>query len=172
MRNRAKIGIFAETASVLNAVLGYFLKPYPFWMRNWVKIGLFSETASGSNADSGRNWAIYWNRIRFESGIGSKLGYLLKLYPFSMRNSVKIGLFSETVSGSNADWSQNWAIYWNRIRFKCGFGSKSGYFLKLHLFWMPNRVKIRFFFWNRIRFSHLKWMRFQQIDWFRPDTAF
>ena len=64
-----------------------------------------------------------------------------------MRKKVKIRLFSETASISNtelgqkqafseaasvtnAELGQNWAIFLNRIHFKCGLGSKSGFLLK------------------------------------------
>ena len=46
---------------------------------------------------------------------------------------VKIRLFSETAKSiSNTEMGQNWAIFLNRIHFKCGLGSKSGFLLKPH----------------------------------------
>ena len=145
------------------------MEPHSFWILNQVKIDLFAETASVLNAESGQNWAINWNRIRFQCEIGSKSGYFLKLHPVQMRNCVKIGLFTETAYVLNAGLSKNWAICWNRTRFQCGIVPKSGDLLKPHSFKMWNWVEIsRFietasildpelgpnwaFYWNRIRF--------------------
>jgi len=36
--------------------------------------------------------------------------------------------FSETASVTNAELGQNWAIFLNRIHFKCGLGSNRAFY--------------------------------------------
>ena len=71
--------------------------------------------------------------------------FVLKPHPFYMRNRIKIRLFDGTAFILNTESDQNWSFCWNRIRFECGIGSISGYFLKLHPVQMRNWVKIGLF---------------------------
>ena len=106
------------------------------------KIALFPETAFDANAELDQTSVIYWNRIRSKCWFGSQFRYLLKPYRFQRRKKVKIRLFpetasisntelgqnqafSETASVTNAELGHNWAIFLNRILFKCVNGSKS-----------------------------------------------
>ena len=122
------IQIFTETASVSN------VKKVKIWLFSEIakcisntELGqnqAFSEAASVTNAELGQNWAIFLNRIHFKCGLGSKSVFLLnrirykcgmgsKLdhlpipHPSEMRKWVKIGLFTETASVTNAELGQN-----------------------------------------------------------------
>ena len=105
-----------------------------------------------------------------------------------MRKKVKIRLFSETASISNTELGQNqafsetasvtnaelghnWAIFLNRILFKCVNGSKS----------VNSPILTSVHIYNGCDFSkkpdfdpfpHLKWMRFQLIAQFGPHSEF
>ena len=133
-----KAGRYQSSRTDSDQNIRFVLKPHPFYM-------LFDGTAFILNTESDQNWSFCWNRIRFECGIGSISSYFLKLHPVQMRNWVKIGLFTETAYVLNAGLSKNWAICWNRIRFKFGIGPKLGYLLKPNPFSMRNCAEIGLF---------------------------
>jgi len=112
----------------LDPKLRLFLKPHSMQMRNWTKLQLFTETASVSNV----------KKVK------------IRLFSETVKSISNTELdqnqaFSEAASVTNAEFGQNWAIFLNRIRYKCGMGSKLGYFLKPHPFQMRKCVEIGLF---------------------------